>query len=155
MIQRIQSVWLLLTSLTLMILLALPVVTKTDNGTEWSMYVNGLHQKLSATNGSSLKADLNIPLIASAIIIAILSFVNIFLFRNRAFQKRICSLIVILIAALYFWIFRTAREIPGGLEGTSYGAGAFLPLVAILFCFLAIRGIKKDEQLIRSADRLR
>jgi hypothetical protein len=155
MIQRIQSVWLLLTSLTLFILLVLPIVTKINSGTEWSVYTTGLHQKLSSDVGSSVTVALNIPLIASNAIIALLTFVNIFLFRNRTLQKRLCSLIIILIAALNFWIFQSAREIPGGLEGATYGAGAFLPLAAIVFCFLAIRGIRKDEQLIRSADRLR
>nr|WP_199078933.1 DUF4293 domain-containing protein [Pedobacter sp. ASV19] len=155
MIQRIQSVWLLLTSLTLFILLTLPVVSKMHNGIEYIVYTNGLHQIKNVSSETHISADVFMPLMISNAIIALLAFVNIFLFRNRTLQKRICSLIIILIAALNFWIFQSAREIPGGLDGASFGAGAFLPLVAIAFCFLAIRGIRKDEQLIRSADRLR
>lgn len=155
MIQRIQSVWLLLTSLTLFILLALPIVTKIHNGAEYTVYTNGLHQITKSSSEPSVTVDVFMPLMVSNIIIAVFAFIGIFLFRNRSLQKRFCSLIIILIAGLNFWMFQSAREIPGGLEGASFGAGAFLPLAAIAFCFLAIRGIRKDEQLIRSADRLR
>ena len=37
----------------------------------------------------------------------------------------------------------------------SYGIGAYLPVVAIAFLLLAFRGIKKDEDLVKSIDRLR
>ncbi|MBE7179251.1 MAG: DUF4293 family protein, partial [Mucilaginibacter polytrichastri] len=33
--------------------------------------------------------------------------------------------------------------------------GAFLPTLAILFLILAIRGVRKDQALLKSADRLR
>jgi hypothetical protein len=38
---------------------------------------------------------------------------------------------------------------------TTYGIGMMLPLLSLIFCLLAIRGIRKDEELVRSADRIR
>ena len=152
MIQRVQSIWLFLASLTLFMLLILPVVTKMSNGTEFWILVSGLYQK--ATTGT-IKVQSFLPLLISTVIVAILTFSNIFNYRNRTLQKRICNVVIILTVGLSFWIYIMAQKIPGGLEGAGYNAGAFMPILAIIFCFLATRGIKKDEQLIKSADRLR
>jgi hypothetical protein len=152
MIQRVQSIWLLLTSLTLFLLLLVPVITKQWNGNEYSLLVTGLYQR---TNGVSTRLNSFLPLFTSTIIIALIAFINIFIFKNRAIQKRIAIVVIILIAGLSFWVSQVALKIPGGTAGASFGIGAFLPILAIIWCFLAIRGIKKDESLIRSADRLR
>jgi ABC-type polysaccharide transport system permease subunit len=152
MIQRVQSIWLLLASLTLLMLLILPIVTKTENGTEFCILVSGLYQK---TAQGTLKMDTFLPLFISTIVIALMAFANIFTFKNRDLQKKICNVVIILTVGLSFWISQAAQKIPGGMEGAGYNAGAFMPILAIIFCFLAMRGIRKDEQLIKSADRLR
>lgn len=152
MIQRIQSIWLFLASITLFMLLILPIVTKIDQGTEYWILVGGLYQKAAT---GTLKITAFTPLFASTILIGLMAFGNIFTFNNRTLQKRICNVVIILTVGLSFWISQSAQKIPGGLTGASYNAGAFMPILAIIFCFLAIRGIRKDEQLIKSADRLR
>jgi hypothetical protein len=52
---------------------------------------------------------------------------------------------------------QTAKSVLGNvtLELGNYGIGVILPSLAILFIILALRGIRKDEMLVRSADRLR
>lgn len=152
MIQRIQSIWLFLASLTLFMLLILPVVTKTSNGTEFWILVSGLYEKVKT---GSLKVEGFLPLMISTVVLALLTFSNIFNYKNRTLQKRICNVVIILTVGLSFWISQAAQKIPGGLEGAGYNAGAFMPILTIIFCFLAMRGIRNDEQLIKSADRLR
>jgi len=152
MIQRVQSIWLFLASVTLLLLLLLPVVSNQNSSSEFWIKVTGLYQQ---SNGEAVKVETFTPLFVSVIITAVICFAAIFSYRNRKAQKRIISAIFVLIAGLSFWIFSYARKLPGGIEEATYGAGAFLPLLAILFCALAIRGIRKDEQLLRSADRLR
>jgi hypothetical protein len=152
MIQRVQSIWLFLASLTLFMLLLLPIVTKIFNGTEYWILVSGLYQK--ATTGT-VKIDGFLPLFITTIFIALMPLANIFNFKNRTLQKRVCNVVIILTLGLSFWISQAAQKIPGGLEGAGYNFGAFMPILAIIFCFLAMRGIRKDEQLIKSADRLR
>lgn len=152
MIQRVQSIWLFLASFTLFMLMVLPVVTKINNSTEYWILVSGLYQK--ATTGT-VKIDGFMPLLISTLVLGLLTFANIFSFKNRTLQKRICNVVIILTVGLSFWISQAALKIPGGLEGAGYNAGAFMPILAIIFNFLALRGIKKDEQLIKSADRLR
>ncbi len=62
---------------------------------------------------------------------------------------------IVFIIGLSFWCSQYAKNIPGGLENADYNVGMFLPVIAILFCLMAIRGINNDEKLLRSADRLR
>jgi hypothetical protein len=152
MIQRVQSIWLFLASLTLFSLLLLPIVTKINNGSEFWILISGLYQKVST---GTVKIEDFLPLSISTVVIALMALGNIFTYRNRSLQRRICNVVIILTLGLSFWISQAAQKIPGGLEGATYNIGAFMPILTIIFCFLAFRGIRKDELLIKSADRLR
>jgi peptidoglycan/LPS O-acetylase OafA/YrhL len=152
MIQRVQSVWLFLASLTIFLLLLLPVVSNQINGSEFWIMVTGLYQK---TNETAIKVESFRPLYISTAAVGLICFISIFVFRNRTAQKRIIMVAMVLIISLSYWIFSYAQKIPGGIASASYGIGAFLPVLAVLFCALALRGIRKDEQLLKSADRLR
>jgi hypothetical protein len=152
MIQRIQSVWLFLASLTLFLLLILPILTKSGGTGDIWVQIGGLYQK---TNNISQKIESNNTLFGATILLSLLCFGNIFTFKNRSLQKRIILLSIFLIVLLAAFTANYVVNIPGGIEGATFGAGAYSPLAAILFCTLAFSGIRKDEQLIRSADRLR
>jgi cell division protein FtsW (lipid II flippase) len=152
MIQRVQSVWLFLASLTIFLLFLLPIVGNQVNGSEFWIMVTGLYQK---TNETAIKVESFKPLYISSLAVGLICFISIFAFRNRTVQKRIIMVVMVLIISLSYWIFNYAQKIPGGIVSASYGVGTFLPVLALLFCALALRGIGKDEQLLRSADRLR
>lgn len=147
-----QSVWLLLATLTISCLLFVPIVTSTAGSIEYHIVASGLYQKTGTT--TSLVEGFT-PLLISTIVVALLCFANIFNFKKRAMQKRIIFVTMILIISLSFWCSQYANKIPGGLESANFSIGTFLPLIAIICCLLAIRGINNDEKLIRSADRLR
>ncbi|PWS30588.1 DUF4293 domain-containing protein [Pedobacter paludis] len=155
MIQRIQSIWLFLATITLILMLFLPITTKEISGAESEIYTNGLYQTLSAKTGTELKVQSFMPLLITNIAVAFMCLMNIFNFKRRSLQKRIIIFTIAAIGGFAFWCSVYAKKIPGGLEGASFGAGAYLPAIAILFCVLAIFGINKDERLIRSAERLR
>ncbi len=152
MIQRIQTIWLLLATLTICCLLFLPMVTATIGNSEYSVIASGLYEKVENT---TKQIESSLPLLISTIAVALMSFINIFNFKNRATQKRIVMVNIVLIIGLSFWCSQFAKKIPGGLETANYNVGMFLPVIAILFSSLAIRGINNDDKLIRSADRLR
>ena len=152
MIQRIQSIWLFLATLSISCLLFIPMVTSTIGGVEYYVIASGLYQKVGVV---TTQVDASMPLLISTIAIALLCFVNIFNFKNRAAQKKIALATAILIIGLSFWCSQYAKKIPGGLEDANYKVGMFLPVIAIAFCALAIRGINSDEKLLKSADRLR
>lgn len=152
MIQRVQSVWLFLAGLTLFLLLILPIVTNnTSTGQIW-LQVGGIYEK---TNNITRQTATYTALFGGTILAGVVCLATIFLFNNRALQKRITLLSILLIVLLIAALINYALNIPGGIVGATFNVGAYLPVLSVIFCGLAFRGIRKDEQLIRSADRLR
>jgi hypothetical protein len=88
----------------------------------------------------------------------LLALISIFLFNNRPLQMRLS--IVTLIAAIFLplvaflLIYNEKTSLEDGIR-IEDGIGAYLPIVSILMAFLAYRGIKKDDNIVRSMDRLR
>jgi len=152
MIQRIQSAWLLLAAITLACLLFIPIISATAGGIDYHFITSGIYQQV----GTEIKQIENtLPLFIGTIVLSLICFANIFNFRNRTSQKRTAYLTVVLILALAGWGYTYAANMTGGLTDVSYGAGIGLPVLAIVFCLLAVRGINNDEKLLKSADRLR
>lgn len=148
MIQRIQSIWFLLAAITIFCLLFIPIVGLGSGTAYQVLYGSGLK-----TTGAGTSAT-NFPLLISTVFAGLISVANIFNFRNRKLQIRIALLNVVLILALSVWFFQIIKSV-SGLTQIDVEPGIFLPLIAVIFTLLAVRGIKKDEKLIRSADRLR
>ena len=133
MIQRIQSIWLLLASAAAFIVLRFPY------------YYASNPNALEITGSSS--TGLLIALAFSACI----SFVSIFLFKNRMLQVKATILNLLLSIVIGYLVFRTSTANPTG-GFTIYSIALFaLPL----FQILAMVKIYKDERLVKSADRLR
>ncbi len=152
MIQRIQSIWLFLAAVCISCLLFLPMVTSNLIGGEFYIIASGLYQKVG---GTTKQIESYLPLLLSIAAVAIVCFINIFNFKKRKLQKQLAYANIVLIIGLSFWCSQYAKKIPGGLETANYDAGMFLPPLAIALVLLAIRGINRDEALLKSADRLR
>lgn len=134
MIQRIQSVWLLLSGIVSIALLFIPVAS--IQGSEELQKLTVMDQPV---------------LLALNLLIFLFSFGAIFLYGNRKLQMRICFLcgmFAVLLATLMFFMF--TQKMGGQPE-----IAMAMPVAIVLFCFLAISGIKKDIKLIKSLDRLR
>ena len=134
MIQRIQSIYLVLSVIFSIVAIAAPIPYAFSG--ETAMHFNG-----------------QIALVVLAAIIAVVSLANIFLFRNRKLQMTVCNIItgltlIMIAAAGYFSVAHTAvPDVP------HYGTA--LPGLVLVANLLAKRGIKADEELVSSADRLR
>jgi hypothetical protein len=152
MIQRIQSIWFLLAGITIASLLFFPMVTASTGQAEYYVIANGLYEKIGET---SKILTPSYPLLLMTIAVAIMCIVNIFNFKNRTRQKRLAYINIVFIIALSLFCSIYSKKIPGGLEAANYNVGMFLPVVAIFFCILGVRGINNDEKLLKSADRLR
>jgi hypothetical protein len=89
-------------------------------------------------------------------IVAVLAIITIFLFKNRKLQIKATYVLLFLLGLLYALYFIFDRQ---GLPFTELFRQVrftiVFPFIAFIFVYLAIRGIKKDEKLIRSLDRLR
>jgi len=62
---------------------------------------------------------------------------------------------IILFIALLLWRVSGLAKIAPPPTNGSYWIGAVLPVIALVFLILAIIGIRRDEKLVKSADRLR
>lgn len=135
MIQRIQSLWLLLASLAAFMSLRFPFYSGTDK--------TGQPHILIATD--------TIPLTIATVAGGLMAFISLFLFKQRKIQVRLSIagiFIQLIILGLYYLKFKNYQS--GTLALTS-----LLPGMVIFLLFFAIRAISKDIHLVKSSDRLR
>ena len=86
---------------------------------------------------------------------ALLALISIFSFKKRQNQFVLNRLNIILnFILLGFFVYRTL-SLPGETEVSEKGIGIVLPAISIVLLVLANKAIKKDENLVKSVDRLR
>ena len=97
------------------------------------------------------------PLLLFVVGIFIMSIVIISLYKHRLRQMKLIKVVILLNVILIMGVFivysRWLQSVAGG--GEAFDTAAFFPLVSLVFLILAYRGVRKDEKLVRSADRLR
>jgi predicted branched-subunit amino acid permease len=83
--------------------------------------------------------------------------VIIALYKNRKKQIALSYLTIGIVLGYSFWLLKVTKEIIGGiqLKPDNYGIGILLPSLTILLLVFAIKGIRNDEKLIKSSERLR
>jgi hypothetical protein len=145
MIQRKQSIWLLLAAL-----LNAAVFLGANFSIETRI------QNVLQTNKYTVLQHLPSTLFILAAIV--LSLIAIFLFRKRPLQMKM-SLIALLATMAYCLInWMRIKEIFANnkmISNYSFGLASITPYFAIVFILLACLGIRKDEKLVKSLDRLR
>ena len=150
MIQRKQTIYLLLALAALIVCLCLPIGKLTSNamqGGEVAVYNIGLY--------TSTGLDAHPVLFADIVVVATLSFINIFLYNKRKLQMKICVVNIVLCLVWYAYYAFMALSMFKGIGSFSMSFAVCLPLVAMILLILARTGIKADEELIRSMSRIR
>ena len=146
MIQRIQTIFLALAGLGIFGVFGLPFATTPE---------------AIATSTFFADADYDVQDHVIMMILfalsGLLTLGAIFLYNNRPLQSRIATFglianILAIVATVVLFLNFSGNVTPEQVED---GFGIYLPIVAIIFGFLAVRNINKDEKLVRSADRLR
>lgn len=85
---------------------------------------------------------------------AALALYTIFAFKDRKKQFVLSRLIILINLFLLGVLIYLSLNLPGEVTSEK-GIGMFIPTVAILFSVMANKAIKKDEDLVKSVDRLR
>ena len=155
MIQRIQSIYFLLTTILSVLFLTGNIFRLIyGEASELIMNFRGIFE----ANGKESFELIGkaIPLSLPAILVPLTSLVAIFLFKNRVLQLRITLALIImevmLLAAATCYCVHFIRHFDATLIP---GLRMFIPFIAIILSILAYRGIRNDENLVRSYDRLR
>lgn len=146
MIQRIQSLYLLLAAIFIGGPAIFPFATSAEPKVNSDLFADGVFNITDS-----------LVLIVLFALIGLLTFITIFLFRNRPLQMRL-SLISILLAVValgiggYLWWIDQTRL--SNLQ-VDVQLGSVLPLLTIVSIYLAYRAIKKDEKKVVDSNRLR
>lgn len=129
MLQRIQTIWILLSVLA-------PAF----------LYITGQDVEVFG----------NAPIISiSSIVLVLIGAFSLFSFKNRKRQIMLNNISIIinalLIGILVYWV----QNLSGGIDFPEKGIEPVFPLIAVICLFIANIFIKKDERLVKSVDRLR
>ncbi len=145
MIQRSQSVFLLIVVVISMVLLKVPVYELHD------FAASGTVGKVTSFN---IMDNTLLVILNSAI--GLIAFITIFLYKWRNVQIRFCNITLLLTCLLIALLFFVADTMSSNMnQRVQYRYGSYLPLIELVFLFLASRAVKKDDDLVKSADRLR
>ena len=157
MIQRIQSVWLLVSSLVLFGLFLFPYVGYIDLvGLGKNIYVTGVY---SSVNNVATKESGFLLMTIVTVLLGLFPLFIVFKYKSRKLQLKLILGQVVLLCLMAIWMFVAASRILDQINQTiganNIGVGFFLLPVSVLCLAFAIKGIRNDEKLIKSADRLR
>ena len=136
MIQRIQSIWLLVAGVCALLTL------------QFSFY-SGTY--LTDNQYHQLNGKENTLLLFTTVLLALLPLIAIFLYKNRILQLRLTLLAVVINIILLFLYYKELKEFAKGDIAITAGLHA----VIIIALLLAARAINKDEKLIKDSNRLR
>lgn len=156
MIQRKQTIFLLLSAIALGLLHYFPLATFIGDKDSLVMYIFKV-VSLVPDQVSALPDYFILPILTVNSMIILLTILTIFLFKNRRMQLNLLRfsliLLLIMIGSFFFYYVNILEKASGGI--THYEIGSYMPLIAFIFYIFAYRGIMSDEKLVRSADRLR
>jgi len=155
MIQRIQSLYLLLTALLSALLFSGSILNFTNNaGTTIQVTFSSL-MKLSSGQPPET-VDRLILLTVVLILIPLVALVVLLLFKKRAIQIKLTILLIALVSFLILACIHSSYLIMSKYPVSFIpGFRVFVPVLMLIFSILALRGIKKDDDLVKSYDRIR
>ena len=138
MLQRMQTIWLLLATAFSFLTLQFPVYNGNKLVNETSEY-----NMLSATS--------SLFLIILSVATGLIALIAVFLYKNRGLQQKLCfvGLLLYIISGMLYY-----TQIKSFTEGAFTLWAVFYFLIPVCF-ILAIRGIYRDQKLVKSIDRLR
>lgn len=149
MIQRKQTLFLLLALILVVLTLCQPFASIDAQGL-------GSEQLLFNTGYKDGNGQLHLGLwhLFSALVVSfIFGLTAIFTYTRRRLQMRLCTWAAVFSALWYVLVFSSIDL--GNIRSYHPRFAFFLPLVAIVLFYLAYRGVKHDDDLVRSADRIR
>ena len=161
MIQRIQTIYLLLSVAAIAAMFFFPLAQITGISEEYFLKVTGIYNSIDQLGSSYLCLSF-FPISGLLALEIIFTLTIIFLYKKRNRQMMLCKLnlliLTVIIAVVFFYadyvISLTGLPLPKDTL-VNYKFTCLLPVISIILNYLAIRAIKKDDDLVRAADRLR
>lgn len=158
MIQRIQTLFLLGVAVISVALFYVPLSEKlvidavSSSQTKQVLYVSNLMNDASDT---VTVTQSSMPLLLVNLLVLAASVFIIFQFKNRLVQLKLCMLTGLFTIVLMILAFYYSEEMGSADTRAHYLAGIYLIAAQVFLLLAARRAIRKDEMLVRSADRIR
>lgn len=159
MIQRRQTIFLALAALIAFVANLFPFASYQAQGMEQAVVFRTTG--LFLADGTVVEeASPKVPFLAVLVVLGLALLVSIFFYRDRPRQVRIVrGTYLVALGAIAFAVI-TDRSVQVWLAArgpveVSYGVAFFAPFAVLVLAFLAERGIRADEALVRAMDRLR
>lgn len=153
MIQRIQSVYLVLALIFILLMFFFPLAKFMINEEIFILDSFGINTVGTSTSEAIVNA---IPIAILTGIISIVIVFSFFMHKKRSLQIRLGIFNIVLMAGLCGLIWFYANSAVDQLNAVvHYSVPVIFPVIAIILIVLANRVIRKDENLIRSLDRIR
>lgn len=150
MIQRKQSVFLLLSAIATILCLCLPIASIQPK----VVAVDSQMYNLWIANGNGTFDFTSAPLFCVLLIETVIAIANIFMYKKRKLQVKLCNCCNFLIIVWYAAYITITMSVKGDF-GLHIDFAVILPLVAMILVFMARKGVMADEDLIRAAERIR
>lgn len=150
MIQRKQTLFLIVAFVCTVVCMFLPLASFTKGGDEYSLTNLGVINNVTGGNNGLMAALLTVLVLS-----CVINVFTIFRFKNRVQQSRLCVTNIVLMVvwyAAYALIFKLSID---GADSQSVDFAAILPAVSLVLYSMARHSILADERLVRSADRIR
>lgn len=155
MIQRIQSLYLLIATVLLFLVFCFPFSVLHDaNGGIYSLVYNGLKQQ---TSNGWLQIKINYLSLLALLFTNTVTFFAIFMHKNRKLQMKFCWISIVsaflLFASFFIRHWQTLSEL--NISNSNFSVSAILPLISAILTYMALKAIKKDDDMVKSIDRIR
>jgi len=155
MLQRIQTIYLLLTMILAVLFLAGTIlIFSSATGDEIIIKLSGIY----SGNSQAGIQKINVPVLLTIILlmIPVISVITILIYKNRKLQMKFNLALIILILFLIFLIFFYVFTISSEFSMNLYpGLKLVLPLLMVILSVFSYSAIKKDDDLVKSYDHLR
>lgn len=150
MIQRIQSLFLALVVLSQVLVSQFSFASFNKEGLAYTLTTSGI---LNSDGNPVLEDHKQLIL---TIIISVLAIASVFLFKNRKLQIKATTILSYVILAQVAFIGTSIYRLSSDeIESFQIGTSSFLSVVSMILTMMASKAIKKDENLVKSVDRIR
>jgi hypothetical protein len=151
MIQRIQTLYLLISSVIISFLFYSAIATFDNN--LYQLFSYGIKSNIPSVNPANTNP---VIIFILAFIVFILGLVTIFMYKNRKVQTKLCIANIIILLILTGTIIYYCSTISVTLNTqVTYRITAIFPFISLILTYISMKSIQKDEKLVRSVDRIR
>ncbi len=150
MLQRIQTIFLLFAVALIVAMFFMPLAQFVIDGQIYNFYYRAIQMQ------GTVPLFKTYALTILLTVILLLLWITIFLYKNRPLQMRLCIYNILLNLGFYGLFYFYYHQVVSVNKLTySFEIASVFPVITIILLWLAFRAIRKDDELVKSVNRIR